>query len=176
MNTSAERGVPGEPRGPRRPSVAELLRDPRLAIAFGFGLGLMPKAPGTFGTLLGIPLHFATVGLVWPLRLGVIALGFGLGVAVCGHAARVLATHDHPGIVWDEVIGYLIAMLAAPAGWLGTVLGFALFRVFDVWKPWPIRVADRRIGGGFGIMFDDALAGAGAAAILWSAQALGLLQ
>jgi phosphatidylglycerophosphatase A len=159
-----------------RPSAAALARDPALAVAFGFGLGLAPKAPGTFGTLLGIPLHLATVGLALPLRLGVIALAFGLGVWVCGRAARTLGVHDHPGIVWDEVVGVMIALLAAPVGWAWTVTGFALFRLLDVWKPWPIRVADRRVHGGFGIMLDDALAGAGAAAILWTAQASGLLQ
>lgn len=169
MTTSAEAAA-------ARPSAAQLARDPALAVAFGFGLGLLPRAPGTFGTLLGIPFHLATVGLAWPLRLAAIALAFALGVWVCGRAARLLGVHDHPGIVWDEVVGFAIAMLAAPAGALGLALGFALFRLLDVWKPWPIRLADRRLHGGFGIMFDDALAGAGAAAILWAAQATGLLQ
>jgi phosphatidylglycerophosphatase A len=174
MSTSA----PPEPTraAAPRPGVAQLARDPALAIAFGFGLGLAPKAPGTFGTLLGIPLHHATVGLDLPLRGAIIALAFGLGVWVCGRAARTLGVHDHPGIVWDEVVGFMIAMLAAPAGWLGTVTGFALFRLFDVWKPWPIRAVDRGVHGGLGIMLDDLLAGAMAAAILWSAQATGLLQ
>lgn len=161
--------------GASRPRLGQLVRDPALAIAFGLGLGLAPRAPGTCGTLLGIPLHLATVGLPLPLRLGVIALAFAFGVWICGHATRVLGMPDHPGIVWDEVVGFMIAMLAAPAGWLGLVMGFMLFRLFDVWKPWPIRLADRRVHGGFGIMLDDALAGAAAAAILWSAQATGLL-
>jgi phosphatidylglycerophosphatase A len=173
MSTSAPRD---HPPAAARPTAAALARDPALAIAFGFGLGLAPKAPGTFGTLLGIPLHLATVGLALPLRLAVLALAFGFGVWVCGRAARTLGVHDHPGIVWDEVVGFAIAMLGAPAGPLGLVMGFTLFRLFDVWKPWPIRSADRRVHGGFGIMLDDALAGAGAAAILWAAQASGLLQ
>jgi len=159
-----------------RPEAAQLVRNPLLAVAFGFGLGLAPRAPGTCGTLLGIPLHLATVGLAWPLRAALIAAAFGFGVWVCGRAARTLGVPDHPGIVWDEVVGYLVAMLAAPVGWLGIVMGFALFRLFDVWKPWPIRVVDRGVHGGFGIMLDDLLAGAMAAAILWLAQATGLLQ
>lgn len=171
MSTSAPRDA-----SPARPGLGQLARDPALALAFGFGLGLSRVAPGTCGTLLGIPFHLATVGLAWPARLAAIAAAFGLGVWVCDRAARTLGVHDHPGIVWDEVVGFAIAMLAAPAGWTGIALGFALFRLLDVWKPWPIRLADRRVHGGFGIMLDDALAGAGAAAILWSAQATGLLQ
>jgi len=99
---------------------------------------------------------------------------FLLGVWACARTERELGVHDHPGIVWDEVVGVMIALLAAPAGWVGLIAGFALFRLFDVWKPWPIRLADRRVHGGLGIMLDDALAGAAAAAILWAAQAAGL--
>jgi phosphatidylglycerophosphatase A len=91
---------------------------------------------------------------------------FAFGVWLCGAAARRLGTHDHPGIVFDEVVGYLVAMLGAPAGWAGMAAGFVLFRLFDVWKPWPVGVADRRVPGGLGIMLDDLVAGALAAAIL----------
>lgn len=148
------------------PSLAQLLRDPPLALAFGFGLGLVPKAPGTAGTLLGVALHLATQGLAMPLRAGLVLALFLLGIWACDIAARRLGVHDHQGIVFDEVVGYLIAMLAAPAGWVWALAGFALFRLFDIWKPWPIRVADQRVKGGFGIMLDDALAGALAAVIL----------
>lgn len=147
-------------------SFSRLWREPPLLLAFGFGLGLVPKAPGTAGTLLGVALHFATQGLVLPLRAGLVLALFLLGVWVCGVAARRLGVHDHQGIVFDEVVGYLIAMLLAPTGWLWALVGFVLFRLFDIWKPWPIRLADRRVKGGYGIMLDDALAGALAAVIL----------
>ena len=147
-------------------SLATLLRDPPLAVAFGFGLGLVPKAPGTAGTLLGVAAQFATQGLGLPLRAGIVLALFAFGVWVCDVAAKRLGVHDHQGIVFDEVVGYLIAMLAAPAGWTWALAGFVLFRLFDIWKPWPIRLADQRVKGGFGIMLDDALAGALAAVIL----------
>ena len=153
--------APGEPVG-----FARLWREPPLALAFGFGLGLVPKAPGTAGTLLGVAVYFATQSLALPLRTGLVLALFLLGVWVCDIAARRLGVHDHQGIVFDEVVGYLIAMLAAPAGWLWALAGFVLFRLFDIWKPWPIRLVDRRVKGGFGIMLDDALAGALAAVIL----------
>ncbi len=84
--------------------------------------------------------------------------GFVLGVWICDRAARDLGVHDHPAIVWDEVIGYFVTMIAAPPGWLWIAVGFVLFRLFDILKPWPIRQADQQVGGGFGIMFDDLLA------------------
>lgn len=152
-----------------------VLRDPVHLVAFGFGLGLVPKAPGTAGTLLGVALHLATAALALPLRCAIAAAAFALGVWVCGASARKLGVHDHGGIVWDEVAGYLIAMLAAPPGWAGVVAGFVLFRLFDIWKPWPIRVADRRVGGGLGIVLDDALAGVATAAMLALANFRGLL-
>jgi phosphatidylglycerophosphatase A len=152
-----------------------VLRDPVHLVAFGFGLGLVPKAPGTAGTLLGVALHLLTMELPIAIRVGAIAAGFALGVWVCGASAKKLGVHDHGGIVWDEVIGYLIAMLAAPVGWPAVIAGFALFRLFDVWKPWPIRLADRRMGGGLGIMVDDALAGALTAVMLALAGRVGLL-
>ncbi len=86
------------------------------------------------------------------------AFGFGLGIWICDRAARDFGVHDHPAIVWDEVVGYFITMMAAPPGWLWIAVGFALFRLFDILKPWPIQQADQRVGGGFGIMFDDLLA------------------
>lgn len=149
-----------------RPSFARLARDPVLLVAFGFGSGLAPKAPGTAGTLLGVAAHLATQSLDLPLRIAIVLAAFALGVWVCGVAAKRLGVPDHPGIVFDEVVGYLIAMLTAPAGWLWIGAGFVLFRLFDIWKPWPISLADRRVHGGFGIMLDDALAGALVAVIL----------
>lgn len=168
MNISAEPSSDAP-----RPTLRALAGDPRLALAFGLGAGLVPKAPGTAGSLVAIPLHLLTMGWSMPARLFALGVAFAIGVAVCGHAARVLRTPDHPGIVWDEVVGCLVALLVTPTGWVGLAVGFGLFRVLDIWKPWPIRVVDRRVHGGFGIMLDDLLAGAGAAAILWLARLSG---
>jgi phosphatidylglycerophosphatase A len=128
-------------------------------LAFGFGAGKAPVAPGTFGTLVGIAAYL----LLQPLSaliyaVTVLAL-FALGVWLCQVTEQDLKVHDHPGIVWDEIVGYLITMFMAPAGWIWIVAGFFLFRLFDIWKPFPIRQLERRIQGGFGNMLDDALAG-----------------
>ncbi|MEW5756674.1 MAG: phosphatidylglycerophosphatase A [Pseudomonadota bacterium] len=140
--------------------------NPRHVLAFGFGLGLSPKAPGTFGTLAGIPFVLAC----WQLPLAqyvLITLALALlGIWLCGQTARDLGVHDHPGIVWDEIVGYMITMTAAPPGWLWFVIGFVLFRFFDILKPWPIRYLDKHVHGGFGIMIDDVLAGIFAAIVL----------
>lgn len=131
-------------------------------LAFGFGTGLARYAPGTVGTLVGIPL----VMLIQPLNpMGYLAVLLGLfliGIPICTRTAEALQVHDHPAIVWDEVVGYGVTLFAAPAGWGWLVAGFVLFRFFDILKPWPIRWIDRRVAGGFGIMLDDVLAGIGA--------------
>ncbi len=128
-------------------------------LAFGFGSGLLPKAPGTWGTLAAVPGVFLLAQL--PTYAYVIALGlaFALGVWCCGQAAKDLQQEDHGAIVWDEFVGFWIAMAGIPVTGVYLVLAFVLFRVFDMLKPWPISWADRRVKGGFGIMFDDALAG-----------------
>jgi phosphatidylglycerophosphatase A len=135
-----------------------ILSNPIHCLAFGFGSGLAPKAPGTAGTLVAIPLYYLMAPLSLPLYMVVVLLAFFLGVYLCDKTARDLGVHDHPGIVWDEFVGLWITMFAAPAGWLWLVVGFTLFRLFDIWKPWPIRWLDKSVGGGFGIMIDDVLA------------------
>jgi phosphatidylglycerophosphatase A len=135
-----------------------LLRDPLGLLAFGFGSGLAPVAPGTAGTLAAVPLYLLLRELPLEAYLAVVALLFFLGIPACEHAARRLGVHDHPAIVWDEFVGYLAAMSCAPPGALWMVAGFALFRLFDILKPWPIRWCDRHVRGGFGIMLDDLLA------------------
>lgn len=140
--------------------------DPVHFLAFGFGLGRMPVAPGTFGTLAGIPFFLLLQPLSLAAYLACVAAMFLAGIWLCHRTARDLGVHDHPGIVWDEIVGYLVTMTAAPAGWPWLVLGFVLFRVFDILKPWPIRHFDRRVPGGLGIMLDDVLAGVFAAAIM----------
>jgi phosphatidylglycerophosphatase A len=141
-------------------------RNPAHLLAFGFGVGLAPRAPGTFGTLLAIPLVVLMQPLALPMYLGAAAVLFGIGVVACDRAARDLKVHDDPAIVWDEVVGFLIAMAFAPDGWVAMLAGFVLFRIVDILKPWPIGWADRRVGGGFGIMLDDAMAGVYAGLVL----------
>ena len=143
-----------------------LLRDPGHLLALGFGSGLAPRAPGTFGTLAAIPVYLLCAQLPLMIYLLVVAAAFSVGVYLCGRTARALGVHDHPGIVWDEVVGYLMTMAFAPSGWLWVVLGFVCFRLFDILKPWPIRVLDHSVHGGLGIMIDDALAGVLAALCL----------
>lgn len=127
--------------------------------AFGFGSGLAPKAPGTFGTLAAIP--FYLIAQDWSLGayICVLLLSFVLGVWLCDRASKALGVHDHGGIVWDEFVGFWLTMLAAPPGWQWLLLGFVLFRIFDIWKPQPIKWADQHVHGGLGIMLDDVLAG-----------------
>ena len=151
------------------PIPAGLWRRPVHLLAFGLGTGTAPFAPGTFGTLLGIPVYLVMQSLSLPIYLALCVVLFAVGVALCHITARDLGVHDHPGIVFDEIVGYLITMIGAPHGWPWVVAGFLLFRLFDIWKPWPVRVADRGVGGGFGIMFDDLLAAVYAALVLMAA-------
>ncbi len=128
--------------------------------AFGFGSGLAPWAPGTAGSLVGVAIDamLRSAGADWSMRL-MIALGVCvIGVWICGASARKLGEHDHPGIVWDEIAGVMLTLVVAPDGWRGIFFGFVLFRVFDILKPWPISLIDRKIAGGLGIMLDDILA------------------
>ena len=136
-----------------------VLTSPVHFLAFGFGSGLSPKAPGTMGTLAAIPLYLLLMNLPLTGYLLAVLLISAAGIWICGESSRRLGVHDHGGIVWDEFAGFLLTMTAAPQGWAWIVLGFALFRLFDIWKPWPVRVADRQLHGGLGIMLDDILAG-----------------
>ncbi len=154
------------------PSFFSLLHNPVQFLAFGFGSGLAPKAPGTFGTLAAVPLFLLLSHGPLSFYLGFLLVALLAGVYWCGRTARELGVHDHPGIVWDEVVGFLVTMFAAPAGWTWLVAGFVLFRLFDILKPWPIRWVDRRVQGGLGIMLDDVLAGLGAALALYLLQVL----
>jgi len=144
-----------------------LLATPAGWIACGLGSGLAPVAQGTFGSLAAILPWLLLRELSLPLNLLVIVLGFALGVWACNVAGRALGVDDHRALVWDEFVGQWIALLPALlAPWWAIVLGFALFRLFDVWKPWPIRVFDRRLHGGLGVMVDDVVAGSFAAVVL----------
>jgi phosphatidylglycerophosphatase A len=145
---------------------ASLLREPVHFLALGFGSGLAPVAPGTFGSAAGLLLALAIAPLGGWVAAAVTVVATLAGVWICGESARRLGVHDHPAIVWDEVAGMLIVMLAAPATWWGALLGFGLFRLFDVWKPWPIREVDHGMRGGAGIMLDDVMAALMAVVVL----------
>lgn len=141
-----------------KPIPQSVWRNPIHFLAFGFGSGALPVAPGTFGTLVAIPIYLLMEPLSLWLYLAIVTGITVLGVWLCHVTSRDLGVHDHPGIVWDEIAGYLITMIAAPTGWLWVLLGFVLFRIFDIIKPWPIGWADRQVSGGLGIMLDDVLA------------------
>ncbi|MGD9499045.1 MAG: phosphatidylglycerophosphatase A [Halothiobacillus sp.] len=148
-------------------------RDPVLWLAFGFGSGLAPKAPGTFGTLPGVALAWLigmlAASLAVPagyLTAAVVLLLAPIGVFLCGRASEKLGVHDHGGIVFDEIVGVLIPFILIPVTPLNLLWGFLAFRVFDVIKPWPISWLDRHVSGGLGIMVDDLLAGIFALAAL----------
>ena len=136
-------------------------RDPVHFLAFGFGAGASPLAPGTMGTLVAIPICLVMLQLPTPVYSLIVLAMIAVGIWLCGKTADDLGVHDHPGIVWDEIVGYLITMLPlfSPPDWIWLVAGFVLFRLFDIWKPFPIQLLDRHISGGFGIMIDDILAG-----------------
>lgn len=128
--------------------------------AFGFGSGTAPYAPGTFGTLAAVPLYWAMAsGLSAAAYAVVVVAMFVFGVWLCDRTERDIGVHDHSGIVWDEFVGYLVTMWLLPLTWGWAIAGFFAFRLFDIWKPWPVRQAERRFGGGFGNMVDDLLAG-----------------
>jgi phosphatidylglycerophosphatase A len=137
---------------------ASLLRDPVHLLALGFGTGLSPLAPGTFGTLLAVPLAAALLELPLVVAVPIVAVAFVGGVFITGASARRLGVHDHSGIVWDEIAAFLALALVLPPGWPWIGAGFLLFRVFDIVKPWPIRDLDHRLAGGLGIMLDDLVA------------------
>ncbi len=135
------------------------LKDPVVFIAMGLGSGLSPKAPGTAGTLVTVPLVYFLQQQSLLIYALVTLFVLATGSWICGYAAKKLKVHDHSGIVYDEVAGFLITMFMVPAGWQWMLLGFVLFRFFDAVKPWPISWLDKNVHGGFGIMFDDVVAG-----------------
>jgi len=142
------------------------LKDPVVFIALGLGSGLAPKAPGTAGTLLTVPLVYFLQQQSTLIYALVTLFVLATGSWICGYAAKKLQVHDHSAIVYDEVAGFLITMLLVPAGWPWMLAGFVLFRFFDAVKPWPISWVDKNVHGGFGIMIDDVIAGTVSLAIL----------
>ncbi|MGR0280177.1 phosphatidylglycerophosphatase A family protein [Marinomonas dokdonensis] len=138
---------------------ASVWRNPIHFLAFGLGSGAAPKAPGTFGTLAAVPLFLLMQNFSDDQYLIMLIVTSLIGIYLCGKTSKDLGVHDHSGIVWDEFVGFWITMWLAPTGWQYIVLGFVLFRLFDILKPWPISWVDKHVHGGFGIMLDDILAG-----------------
>ena len=135
-------------------------------LALGFGSGAAPKAPGTCGTLVAVLIYWPLSQLSPEHYLLMLLVTSVMGIYICGQTAKDLGVHDHGSIVWDEFVGFWITMFAAPVGWVWVVVGFVLFRFFDIIKPWPISWIDKKFTGGFGIMLDDVIAGVMAATIL----------
>lgn len=128
-------------------------------IAFGFGTGALPIAPGTFGTLIAIPFYLVLSALSLSLYLFVVLLIILGSTWLCDRVSKEIGVEDHQGMCLDEIVGYLVTMINVPRGLIWIAAGFILFRIFDIWKPWPIRYADEKIHGGFGMILDDVLAG-----------------
>jgi len=139
------------------PSV--LLRHPLGWIASGFGSGFSPRAPGTVGTAAALLPWLWLRALPLPYYALAIVIAFAIGVWASNWVVRRSGMQDPQVVVWDEFVGVWIALVAAPSGWIWMLAGFALFRLFDIWKPWPVSWADEKIGGGLGVMLDDVFAG-----------------
>ena len=144
----------------------QLLQNPIQLLAFGFGSGLSPRAPGTVGTVVAIPLYLLIAQLSLPMYSFIVLIAAAAGIYLCDKSSDQLGVLDHPGIVWDEFVGYWVAMWALPTNVILIISGFFLFRAFDILKPWPISWCDRKIHGGWGIMLDDIIAGIATCVIL----------
>jgi phosphatidylglycerophosphatase A len=143
-----------------QPPAKTVLTNPVHFLAFGLGSGLSPVAPGTTGTMAAIPLAWLMAEyLSLPLYLAVTVFAMLIGFWICGRSSEMLGVHDHRGIVWDEFVGYFITMIAVPQTWYWILLGFLLFRFFDIFKPWPAKQFDASLHNGVGIMIDDVIAG-----------------
>ncbi len=153
------------------PSFKELIKNPVLMLGFGFGSGLLKPGPGTWGTLLGLLLFIPI--LLWSEMVAWAVLSFSMvaGIWICGRSAELMGEHDHGGIVWDEFIGIWLVLLFLPEQTITMwVLAFVFFRIFDIFKPWPINWADSKLSGGLGIMLDDVIAAAYAIMVIWGLQ------
>ena len=141
-----------------KPNVKLLLAHPAHFFGLGFGSGLAPKAPGTFGTLVGLPLFWLISSYGLSIKLAIIAALFIIGIYCCDKTGKALGVADDSAIVWDEIVAMMLVLAFTPFTWLGWLVAFCLFRLFDIWKPFPIRQMDAKLKNGFGVMFDDLLA------------------
>ena len=155
-----------------RPDFKFLIAHPAHFFALGFGSGLAPKAPGTFGTLVGLPLFWLISGYAFNVQLIIIAALFIIGIYFCDKTGKSLGVSDHGSIVWDEIVAIMLVLAFTPKNWFWWYVAFLLFRLFDIWKPFPIKQFDAKLKNGFGVMFDDLLAAiyaiAAIKAILWT--------
>ena len=135
-----------------------LLSHPAHFFGLGFGSGLAPKAPGTAGTLVGLPLFWLISSNTLTVQLSIIVVLFVVGVYFCAITGRALGVADHGAIVWDEIVAMMFVLCFTQPTWLGWLAAFLLFRLFDIWKPFPISQFDVKLKNGFGVMFDDLLA------------------
>lgn len=134
-------------------------KNPIYFLAFGLGSGAIPFAPGTFGTLFAVPFYLILRHLPLSLYIAFVIMFALFSMWVCEYVSQRIREHDHPGMCIDEFAGFFAAMINAPHGWSWVLLGFLLFRLFDIWKPWPIRYLDKKVHGGFGMVLDDIVAG-----------------
>lgn len=141
-----------------QPTCKLLLSHPAHFFALGFGSGLAKKAPGTFGTLVGLPLFWLVNGYTLATQLALISLLFLVGIYFCEKTGRALGVSDHGGIVWDEIVAIMLVLTFTISQWQWWLAAFLLFRLFDIWKPFPIRQCDAKVKGGLGVMLDDLLA------------------
>lgn len=152
--------TPESGRAPAPLDAAFLVRHPAAIVALTGGVGLIPLAPGTWGAIAGIPLGLWLATIPTVVALVVLAAGFVVGVWACGVTAREAGVHDHQSIVFDETWAMAAVVALAPVGIAAVLAGFLAFRLFDIAKPWPIGIIDRKVGHGIGIMLDDAVAAA----------------
>ena len=154
------------------PDFKLMLTHPAHFFGLGFGSGLVPKAPGTAGTLVGLLLFWLISGYALNVQLIIIAALFIIGIYFCDKTGKALGVADDGAIVWDEIVAMMLVLTITPSHWLTWLTAFALFRMFDIWKPFPINYFDAKLKNGFGVMFDDLLAAiyaiAAIKAILWT--------
>ncbi len=141
-----------------QPDFKLLLSHPAHFCALGFGTGLAKKAPGTLGTLVGLPMFWLISGLDVYSQFAIISALFLIGIYFCDKTGKALGVSDHGGIVWDEIVAIMLVLTVTPYQWQWWLTAFLLFRLFDIWKPAPIRQCDARVKGGLGVMLDDLLA------------------
>lgn len=135
-----------------------LLAHPAHFFALGFGSGLAPKAPGTLGTLVGLPLFWLISSYTLQTQLLIMTALFLIGIYFCDKTGRDLGMADHGAIVWDEIVAMMLVLTITPPTVFFWFIAFLLFRLFDIWKPYPICYADAKLKNGFGVMLDDLLA------------------
>ena len=142
-----------------KPDWRLLISHPAHFFSLGFGSGLMPKGPGTAGTLVAFPLYWVLAPLMNDyLFLLLLIFAFFIGISICDKTGRALGVEDHGGIVWDEIVAFMLVLFFTPEGIYWQILAFVLFRFFDIVKPQPIKYFDQNMHGGLGVMFDDLLA------------------